>query len=305
MNIKIITHIMPWEIDYAHLLFTQLKKSKYYIPEDVNITIDTVLNLSSYTINWEESKLPKEYFIKKYDTISLLLKDYNHIKRVYEGNELYGHLDSQRECVSPEIDFYIGTCPDIYFTEHLIYYMIESLRNINDKYFILTPQHRKLSDHTWDPTTDPDYLSVPYDRYNEVDLYDIRYKLKTNPSEISLEETTNGKFAGWMDVYSKGFYEHLVPLHDDWHGYGPWDFYSYIIISFLKSKNIDCKHYVLRGQTVGEHWIGPLLENDGFSGYYKEFIVKNIVPNQREIFESNLKNYISRGIEMLQEKNII
>ena len=69
---------MPWEIDYALLTFTQLKKSKYYLPEDVSITIDSVLNLSSFLINWDESKLPKEFFIEKYNTLSILLKDYTH-----------------------------------------------------------------------------------------------------------------------------------------------------------------------------------------------------------------------------------
>ena len=64
MNIKILYHIMPWEIDYALLSFTQLKKSKYYISDNINITIDSVLNLSSYTINWNQSKLPKEFFIE-------------------------------------------------------------------------------------------------------------------------------------------------------------------------------------------------------------------------------------------------
>ena len=39
---------MPWEIDYALLTFTQLKKSKYHLPDNVNITIDSALNLSSY-----------------------------------------------------------------------------------------------------------------------------------------------------------------------------------------------------------------------------------------------------------------
>ena len=66
---------MPWEIDYTLLTFQQLKKSKYYLPEDVNITINSALNLSSFLINWDESKLPKEYFIEKYKTLSILLKD--------------------------------------------------------------------------------------------------------------------------------------------------------------------------------------------------------------------------------------
>ena len=35
---------MPWEIDYALLTFIQLKKSKYHLPQNVNIIIDSVLN---------------------------------------------------------------------------------------------------------------------------------------------------------------------------------------------------------------------------------------------------------------------
>ncbi len=37
MNIKIIVHIMPWEIDYALLSFSQLKHSSNYIPSGVNV----------------------------------------------------------------------------------------------------------------------------------------------------------------------------------------------------------------------------------------------------------------------------
>jgi enhancing lycopene biosynthesis protein 2 len=46
MNIKILIHVMPWDIDYALLMFTQLKKSKYYLPKDVNIILDIELNLT-------------------------------------------------------------------------------------------------------------------------------------------------------------------------------------------------------------------------------------------------------------------
>ena len=66
---------MPWEIDYAHLSFLQLKKSKYHIPEDANIQIETVLNLSSYFIDWESSELPKAFFIDKYDADGYFAKE--------------------------------------------------------------------------------------------------------------------------------------------------------------------------------------------------------------------------------------
>ncbi len=114
---------MPWEIDYALLTFTQLKKSKYYLPEETNITIKSALNLSSYLIDWDKSKLPKEYFIEKYKTLSLLLKDYNHIDFIYEGDKLWGHLELQREAIEPNTDYYISICPDMYFSEHLLSYL--------------------------------------------------------------------------------------------------------------------------------------------------------------------------------------
>ena len=71
MNIKIWSHIMPWDIDYALLMFTQLKKSKYYLPKEVNIVLDIELNLTSYLYNWEESRIPKYFFIYKFNDLIL------------------------------------------------------------------------------------------------------------------------------------------------------------------------------------------------------------------------------------------
>ena len=148
---------MPWEVDYAHLTFTQLKKSKYHIPEGVNVQIETVLNLSTYLIDWESSKLPKEFFIEKYNQISKLLVDYTHIKRTYEGGKLYGHLNLQKEAISEEVDHYIALCPDMYFNETLLGTMIQAASQITNEYFVITPQISKLWDVTWDPLVNPLY----------------------------------------------------------------------------------------------------------------------------------------------------
>lgn len=295
---------MPWEIDYALLSFTQLKKSKYHLPNDVNVIIDSVLNLSSYLINWKESKLPKEYFIEKYNQISNLLIDYNHNKKIYDEDSLYGHLELQRDSKAKDIDYYIGICPDMYFNEHLLYYMIEGAKTIKDKYFVLSPQHRRMSDSSWDPTTSPDCLDVPHSQYNSIDVFDLRIQ-DQNRNDVSIIQIPDGKWAGWFDLYSKAFYEDLCPIHDNWSGYGPWDWYSLILTNIAKQNGVDFKRYVVNGQTIGEYWTGVLLEKDGFSGYYKNFITKNNTPNQRETFESNMELYVTKGIKMLQDKNII
>jgi hypothetical protein len=97
MHYKITYHCMPWELDYALLSFTQLKKSKYYLDGEDTIEINPSLNLSSYLVNWEKSKLSKDLLIDRFNQYLKLLNDYKVTAIIYEGDELYGHLDHQRE----------------------------------------------------------------------------------------------------------------------------------------------------------------------------------------------------------------
>ena len=304
MNIKIPYHIMPWEIDYALLSFTQLKKSKYYIQEEVNIEINSVLNLSSYIIDWDKSKLPKEYFIEKYKNISKLLIDYNHTTKIFEGDTLYGHLELQRDCIEKHIDYYVGMCPDMYFSEYLLSYLIEGAKQIKNKYFVLTPQIHKLWDDTWDEITDPEYIDVPYDKWDKADVFSIRNHLKNSDKEIALQPTQRSKWAGWFDLYNKAFYEELCPIHNDWKGYGPWDFYSLLLTEYIKTQGIDFQQYLLEGQTIFEYSVGPLKD---WNNYYKENNLLKIkdVPNQREIFEGNMQLYLNKGIKLLKNKKVL
>jgi hypothetical protein len=307
MNIKILSHIMPWDIDYALLMAIQLKKSKYYLPKDVNITIDLELNLTSYLYNWDESKIPKDYFIDKFNTLLLLLSDYKINTFIYEGDQKYGHLDHQKKIISSEIDYYMIICPDTYFSEYALTYIIESAKQITNKYFVITPQIHKVGDADWDRIVDPKYLNTPYSDYLTVDIFDIRYNNKIDNQERYLESLHKSKFAGWFDLYSKTFYEELCPVQKEWSGYGPWDYYSMVITDYCKSKGVDVQQYVLRGETIWMYPSGPLLENgaNGFTQYYRDRLKTNIIPNQREEFESKIKEYINNNIKSLIEKNIL
>jgi hypothetical protein len=299
--------MMPWEIDYALLSFTQLKKSKYHLSEDVNVIIDSVLNLSSYNINWEESKLPKEYFIEKYNTISMLLCDYNHNKKIYEGDKLYGHLNLQRECIEDEIDYYIGMCPDMYFSEYLLHYLIESAKQITNKYFVITPQICKFWDNSWDIITNSQYLDIKNEDWYKSDVFDVDYNNKHNQQDISLKSLNDNKFAGWFDLYNKAFYEELCPSQEDWEGYGGWDLYSLITINYIKQYGVDFMQYNLQGETIFEYSVGPLFgkDRDGFSKYYKNLLVTKNTNEQRQSFESKIQEYVSKNIKQLKEKNIL
>ena len=159
---------MGWELDYALQTFTQLKKSRYYLSDEDTIEIDVCLNLSSYLIDWDKSKLNKDLLKARFVEYLKLLKDYKVNATIFEKNELYGHLDHQREIVSPEVDFYITICPDMYFSEQALALLIQSSKQIKNKYFVITPEISKMWDATWDEITNSDWMHVDYDKWNEV-----------------------------------------------------------------------------------------------------------------------------------------
>ena len=304
-KVKISYHIMPYEIDYALLSYIQLKKSMYHIDKEFEIEIDTVMNCSNYLIDWNKTKLPKEFFIQKFNDLNVLLKDFKVNQKIYEGDDCYGLLDMQRDSYREDIDYYMNITPDMYFSEHLLSLMLESTKVIKNKYYVVTPEVHKMWDDTWDEITNKQYASVPYEKWNDVDVFDIRYNLKNSDDEIKLEPTQRSKWAWWLDLYNKAFYEELAPVHDDWYGYGPWDWYSLMLTEFAKDRGVDFQEYVLRGQTIFEYPIGP-LKNKGFTSYYKDFMsLKGNSSQQRQHFESNMGAYLKKGIEDLKQKGII
>jgi hypothetical protein len=296
---------MPWEVDFALISFMQLKKSKYYLDSTVKIKINAVLNMSGYLINWDNTKLPKELFKQKFTDLGVLLNDYEYDPFIYEGDKIYGILDMQKNSYEPDVDYYINITQDMYFSETLLSSLIESTKYIKNKYFVVTPEIYKMWDHTWDEITNEKYLDVPYENWDKADIFDIRYDLKTSGGEMSLYPTQRSKWAWWLDLYNKAFYEDFAPVQDDMVGYGAWDWYTLMLTEYAKSKGADFQQYVLKGQTIYEYPIGPLKAR-GFTGYYKDYFdIKVNALDQRKIFEGKMQQYLNEGIKQLELKKII
>jgi hypothetical protein len=295
---------MPWELDYALLSFTQLKKSKYHLNREDKVYIDVTLNLSSYIINWVDSKIPKEFFVNKFKSLQPLLKDYICSFRIYDGNELYGHLDTQREATEDHIDHYFTLNPDMYFSENLLAYMIEGSKHIKNQYFTITAQIPKLWDTSWDVISHPYFNDVKHEDWNKLDVYDVRYFIKNLNEEIKLTPTNIHKWAGWMDLYNKNTWIDFWVVHDDWKGYGPSDWYTMLLSQHAKSKGLDFQQYILDNQITCEYSVGP-LKDTGFTKYYKDLLTLNQIPNQRILFESKLQEYLNKGLQHLINKKII
>jgi len=312
MNIKIYFHIMPWEIDHALLIVNKLKQSIYHIDPQDTIYIDTALNLSSGIIDWENSSIPKEYFINKYKVLDNILKEkFVHKPFIFEGKEVYGHLNLQKSTLSPEIDYYIGLCPDIDFHEYLLYYLIEAAKTIQNEYFILTPQIFKSWDSSWDVLVNNKFQDIPYEKCIDVDIHEINY-MSSDLETPSLKPISTFKYAGWFDLYSKSYYEKLTPVLEEWNGYGPWDLYSITVNQLAKHNGVDVQQYVLENQVIWFSDTGCLRNFEEYGGdgqlktLYKEFLtVKLGRQEQRSDIDNNLAFYINKWIEYAKSKNIL
>jgi hypothetical protein len=157
-------------------------------------------------------------------------------------------------------------------------------------------------DESWEVLTHDKYKIGPHYGWEKtVDIYDVDNYLHTESEEISITLINQNKWAGWFELYNKDFYEDLVRVPDDWHGYGAWDYYGLIICHYAKQKGYDFQQYRLDGQIIFEYSVGPLRTETihGFSNYYKNFIVRKDVSEQREFFNSRINHYIEEKIKTL------
>jgi hypothetical protein len=313
MNIKILTHIMPYEIDQAYIMLDKLKQSIYHIDKSDTIYIDTVLNLSPKLIDWNNSKLPKELFIDKYKIIDNLLKDnFIHKPTIFTKDEIYGGMNLMKNTREDHIDFYIPICPDVYFSEYTLYYLIESAKQVTNKYFLISPQIFKCWDGSWDILVNEKFSKIPYKSCLNTDIHEILH-ISSNLKSPILKPINGFKFSGWIELYNKGFYEKLVPVLDEWNGYLPWDWYAMNVCNIAKNHGIDVQQYLLENIIIWFYDVGNLrnLDNPGGDGQLKEIYKKyvSIIEDnerhvQRKLVDNNLQYYIDNWIKYAIENKI-
>jgi hypothetical protein len=293
---QIMTHVMPWEIDYCLVLFDTLARAKTLTNHIYRV--DVGFNLSSYYIDWESSKLDKEFFVEKMQYYSKLLSNFEEVNvTIYEGDENYGHLNLQKSVVKPDNDYYIGITPDQLFDKSILSLFEQSVSGIQEKYFMLTAEIPKLWDASWDIISNSRYRDAGYD-YTKLDRYDALSIIDTSP--VSLKRVRGIKFAGWLDLYNKAFYEELVPVPVEWVGYGQWDLYALYILVELHNMRypIDFAQYKLENAVTTSIESSNWNNGENRSIYKKRLSLKE-VPSQRDYYDVHMNEYVGRQLEKI------
>ena len=109
---------MPQEIDDLHLTLLNLKRNVALLPRDVDFDIDITFCLSEELTDWENTKLPMEYFSEKFQSL-LPLMDWskNPRGRVELGSEVLGCVSQRRWSLerNKDYDFTVWLDTDIFF----------------------------------------------------------------------------------------------------------------------------------------------------------------------------------------------
>ena len=249
MIIRSVIHIMPWEIDHLFLLQHQLKRSSYYLKDNDKFEMDVVLNLSDKLIDQDNSKLDKEFFIEKYKSTQYLTDWATCRYTIYEGSEMYGHLDLMKDCINDDIkcDSYMSIVPDIHFHETLLYYMFRSMDIIPDDYYWVSAQIPKMWDSSWDSLVHEDFIDIPYEDHRKIDTYESEMSVRNNIDNVKIiKNEKNYKWACWFDLHSAQLLE-LIGIPESFIGYGPMDSFYQDLLETVRNSEI------LEGSTENEN----------------------------------------------------
>lgn len=249
---RITQYIQPWEIDDLTRQIEQHIKSFYYIPKNNEVIFDITMNMN--VVNWNNSKIPYQYFIDKFTYLETQLKQYFTVEFDLDEN-IKGCTDKRRQAQYKIQDYIIWLDSDIYFSHLTLPYLISSTEHIQEDTFILSPEIIKYWDNSWDCIVHDKFLKEPHNHRDYFDLY-VFDSLVTN-NEISLRKNNTIKFGGgWFNLIKSTVFD-KIPLIDELGSYAPDDTYLSIC-----GKQI-IPQYVLGGVVVSE--IGKrLLENKDY-----------------------------------------
>jgi hypothetical protein len=252
MITQIVVHLLPQEIDWFEWQSKQFKLGSYHLNSDDTIIIDVTLNLN--LVDWGKSQLPKEFFITKFKQIEKLWDWAQTQFIIDEENKCLGCDDKRRESIhSTTSDNILYLDSDLIFSPELLYYMVEASKNIDNDYYIISPQISKLWDNTWDVLVNDKFINnIPsMDDYYSNDPFEIMgYDL----GNIYLSPINGFKFGGgWFNLLSTNLLK-LTDIPDSFGPYGIDDLYVMVCCDFMKQKNYNIQQYVLKGTIVTENF---------------------------------------------------
>jgi len=286
--IVVVIFALVHEIDELHELFIRFHESSFHLEKKYKFYVS--LGANDTLVDWDNSILTKDFFIKKFDQLTKLT-GWAPGSTFQIRDDICGAASNRRlahqEC--QDASHFIWVDPDIIFDRFTLKYIEGSIdaleKNRVDTRYIITPEIVRYWDTTWDVIVNEKYKNHPlnYCRSNSA------YEDAGTKGQINLEKINEVKFgAGWITCMSKSILD-LFPVPVEF-PYGPDDTSIMIRMNRMKLYN----QYVMRNCVVCENY--TLRTNN----YYGRFV--KIIDNKNKNRELGNK-YIQTLIETTNLEN--
>lgn len=292
--IQIVIHTLPHEIDQLEQTLIGLKRNsvKFDSTKD-KFLLDVILNLN--LIDWNQSKIPKEFFINKFNNLEKLTNTWAETKfEIDESNKVLGCVSHRRKAFqNSNKNSILVLDTDIIFSEYVLYYLYYSDEQLkkDKKNYILTPQIPKMWDNSWDCLVNEKYLDRDCKEFLQRDPYLYYGTL----DEIKLKPINNFKFGGgWFTLFSNSITK-LIPIPESFGHYGMEDTYIMFCAQYLKQKGVDINQFVIENEIIAEdHYL--LFRKNLYNNYL-------IIKNKQEEFRQNAVNNFEKEIQQFMINN--
>ena len=290
---KTVIQIFPLlqDINALERVLISLKNNSLHIDSSQHyIILDVTLPLTSYLTDWDKSILKQDFFINKFNSLKKYTNwcnevnfnlDYN-IKGIvdYWVNNMhkYKGIDNMI-LIDTDLVFNSTTLPSLLSAA-------QEISKVKSKY-VVTPEHVKLWDHTWDIITNEHFLTYPYGYEKQNDPFlDVNQEY----GELEIEPLSTFKFAGgWFTLYSKELLDCCdFPLGME--GYAPIDT---AIMEFCKHLP-DALQYKVKNLVVCEDY--TYLNRNPYKGYLHSLNKKEDLKVKTS---TQLQNHLTSKIKQL------
>lgn len=310
MKVQIVIHILPREIDQCYRLIHDLKRASYLLGDD-KIILDLTLNLSDHYTDWDNSQLPKDFFIEKFKYIENISTFENQFKI---SNEITGINTVRRNALrdNPEVDNFLWVDVDMFVNQTCLYMALETAKHLKDDYYIISAELIQGWDTSWDVISSPLTRDTPRVYHDDGTTADRSKSLwgTTDPykmymennlsKETSIRKIDTIKFGGGLFNLFSGNLLRLIDIPDSFTHYGLDDTFIMVGSQIMKQLGYNINQYVMENVNILEdHWYrenvydkflcinDPKIIKDNFKQ-----IANQAWPHELKLLHSKLTNYI-------------
>lgn len=299
-TLQVVVHVLPREIDQFERLCNLFKESYFFVKDEINIVLDASLNLNEIFVDWENSQIPKEFFIEKFNNINELHSDWTHknIFQIENSDKCLGINDKRRNSINDGLDYdylmYLDL--DVFFSHMTLVSLTQLINQIDTDYNIISPETVKLWDDSWADLVNEKYINHDHEFFKTIDPYSVHKLVFDNLVEekIKFRTINNVKFGGgWFNVFSKKLLK-FINIPESLGSYGLDDTFVMVGANMMKQKGYDVTQYILEGTIC--------IENNKYTLYnynpYDKFLADKSFENKGRTFKQGLRKKSNENFEL-------